>query len=321
MLPSLLFFPNSHSRYCQTICLCDYIRIICITSASWNELALIRCSSANQSAIISSRLTNFLKRPWTALAPCPMGKELVGTHPKRLYFFLATRPRQAIPDPDAPQNKRLSAAQMRKLTPSLTSGTSEDEERSLPPLTRRERSVSVEVDLYTTEIDDTNEHLSRSTSFSLSDGSSTSAYTQAQTSTPLDKDELVFTRKAEELQRRAEAKNSKVPDSVLMFNGPLPEPAITFYDFEDNSFSRNLDFSSTTLGQSENSLMVMKNGDMLSSPMMYAHTEMDNTKQAILPLSLSIEHPKMDTSFGWTDILGHPETVELDELDDLFASY
>merc|ERR1712098_871753 len=50
--------------------------------------------SANPSAIISSRLSSYLKRSWTALAPCPVAKELETVHPRRTYFYLTTYPHQ-----------------------------------------------------------------------------------------------------------------------------------------------------------------------------------------------------------------------------------
>ncbi|KAF2396110.1 hypothetical protein EJ06DRAFT_534242 [Trichodelitschia bisporula] len=123
------------------------------------ELAAVLCtsipivtSSANQSAIISSRLANYLRRSWTAMAPCPLGKELVGTHPKRIYFFLTTQPRQPLPAaPDAP----LPMARI--ISPSLTSADDEsdpDSDAEDPALrARAELSPSPEVDLSAPELE------------------------------------------------------------------------------------------------------------------------------------------------------------------------
>jgi hypothetical protein len=247
-----------------------------------------------------------------------MGKELVGTHPKRLYFFLTTQPRQAIPDPDAPENKVKK--QSRIITPSLTSGTSEDED--IPIRRRRsEMSPSPELELTSPDLADANDHMSRSTSFSISDGASTPAFSHNQTSPPLERDEHEFTQTASLLQKQAEAKSTKDLDSAMV-NGPTSEPPITFYEFEDSSSQRSRDFASTMFGQVDGSLSIQKPVDLLSSPMIYPHADMDmiSSKQAFPPLSLSVEESKIDSSFVWTELMS-PETLELDELDDLFASY
>jgi hypothetical protein len=248
-----------------------------------------------------------------------MGKELVGTHPKRLYFFLTTQPRQAIPDPDAPQNKHLLAKQSRIITPSLTSGTSEDED--IPVRRRSEMSPSPELELTTPDLADADEHLSRSTSFSISDGGATPAFSHNQTSPPLEKDEHEFTQTASLLQKQAEAKAIKEDDSVMV-NGPVSEPSITFYEFEDGSSQRGREFASTMFGQVDSSLAVQKPVDLLSSPMIYPHADMDviSSKEMMTPLSLSVMDNKIDSSFVWTEFT-NTEMVELDELDDLFASY
>lgn len=55
------------------------------------------CSSANPAALLSSRLAAYLKRPWSALSPCPLDKELTTVHPRKVYYFLTTLPRQDFP--------------------------------------------------------------------------------------------------------------------------------------------------------------------------------------------------------------------------------
>ncbi|KAF2453343.1 hypothetical protein BDY21DRAFT_402422 [Lineolata rhizophorae] len=117
-------------------------------------------SSANPTAIISSRLSNYMRRPWTALSPCPVTKQLVGSHPKRIFFFLATCPRQ--PFPDLHDEMRAPNA-ARIISPSLSSTGDSDagsEDRSDTSSAvddmlrrRRELSASPEVDLSSPELD------------------------------------------------------------------------------------------------------------------------------------------------------------------------
>lgn len=119
-------------------------------------------SSANQSAIISSRLTTYLRRPWSALAPCPVGKQLIGTHPKRIYFYLTTCPHQDFPDPDAVNAAQAQQRQQasRIISPSLSSkagsAAGDDDEQAERQLRAREQlSPSPELELDLSMHDDT----------------------------------------------------------------------------------------------------------------------------------------------------------------------
>ncbi|KFY58181.1 hypothetical protein V496_06228, partial [Pseudogymnoascus sp. VKM F-4515 (FW-2607)] len=81
-------------------------------------------TSANPSAIISSRLSTYLKRTcWSALAPCPLAKELETVHPRRTYFYLTTYRHQPIPSPSqAAASSAASAFPQRSIiSPSLSS--------------------------------------------------------------------------------------------------------------------------------------------------------------------------------------------------------
>ncbi|KAL9096711.1 MAG: hypothetical protein Q9165_001199 [Trypethelium subeluteriae] len=175
-------------------------------------------SSSNPSAIITSRLTSYLRREWTALAPCPLAKELVGTHPKRTYFYLTTSPHQ-----DLPQYTAAITSQSRIISPSLSSGsntntskdeTMSDEDGAASDTSRHERaalSPSPEVDFSCPELDGDD-----SSSTSLTPGGnfsgrnsvasdshrSNGAGNSARQPPPLEKDEREFTQTAAEVRRR-----------------------------------------------------------------------------------------------------------------------
>ena len=89
-------------------------------------------SSVNPAALLSSRLAAYMKRPWTALAPCPIAKELVLIHPRKVYYYLTTFPRQPIPETDD-----LAAVDGKQITPSVSSFDQEEEDAM-----SRERSPS-----------------------------------------------------------------------------------------------------------------------------------------------------------------------------------
>lgn len=108
-------------------------------------------NSANPAALLSSRLTQYMKRPWTALSPCPVAKELIPVHPRKVFFFLTSQPRGQLPtssdDIIAPV-----IADMKRLTPSISDPSIEDEEA----VDRDERmrfSPSPEVELFSPELD------------------------------------------------------------------------------------------------------------------------------------------------------------------------
>lgn len=106
--------------------------------------------SANPTALISSRLTAYLNRSWPTVSPCPLAKDLSPVHPRRLYFFLTTLPRQPIPDTIEPPLKA------RIISPSLSSASAADETEPVFSRDRNALSPSPEVDLSSPELEDTN---------------------------------------------------------------------------------------------------------------------------------------------------------------------
>jgi len=91
-----------------------------------------------------------MKRPWTALSPCPIAKELVPVHPRKVFFFLTTQPRGQLPansdDIIAPV-----IVDIKRLTPSISDPSIEEEDDD-----RHERmrfSPSPEVELFSPELD------------------------------------------------------------------------------------------------------------------------------------------------------------------------
>ncbi|GBF60706.1 hypothetical protein TMEN_3161 [Trichophyton mentagrophytes] len=98
-----------------------------VLSATTDSIA----NSANAAALISSRLSLYLKRPWTALAPCPIAKELIPVHPRKVFFYLTNTPRQPLP---ASSQDILSPAP----SPSVEKEATPCPSLSLPDLDREE---------------------------------------------------------------------------------------------------------------------------------------------------------------------------------------
>ncbi|KAI9882703.1 MAG: hypothetical protein M1823_005550 [Watsoniomyces obsoletus] len=116
------------------------------------ELAAVLCntldvveSSTNPQAIISSRLNAYLKRSWTALAPCPLAKLLNPTHPRRIYFYLTNQPHQPLPALSS--ESPLPSSRRAMISPSLSSDDDHEARE------RAARSPSPEVDLSSGPLD------------------------------------------------------------------------------------------------------------------------------------------------------------------------
>ncbi|RDW72043.1 hypothetical protein BP5796_08077 [Coleophoma crateriformis] len=152
--------------------------------------------SANPSAIISSRLATYLKRPcWNASHPCPLAKELETVHPRRTYFYLTTYAHQPIPDPSNPQY-----AQRAIISPSLSSVASRTDEADAER--RRELSPSPEVDLSSPEFEDDDMVTPPTPTGSFSSRSEIEPRNHRAASPPLEKDEKEFTQTARGMQKR-----------------------------------------------------------------------------------------------------------------------
>ncbi|PGG98510.1 hypothetical protein GX51_06776 [Blastomyces parvus] len=110
-------------------------------------------NSANAAALLSSRLSLYLKRPWTALSPCPIAKELIPVHPRKVFFYLTTSPHQALPE--APDGILTPVTESKRITPSVSDPSIDLDDADEDLARERARlSPSPEVDLSAPEFDD-----------------------------------------------------------------------------------------------------------------------------------------------------------------------
>lgn len=168
--------------------------------------------SANPCAIISSRLASYLKRAcWSALAPCPLAKELEAIHPRRTYYFLTTCPHQPLPDSSSLLPTRQSV-----VTPSVSltddSGSDDADAR------RRELSPSPEVDLSPHQFEDVDDDFSMPAtpigSFHSHQRHMPPRRVSRHNSPPLEKDEREFTQTADVLQKRKLNEEAPISESI-----------------------------------------------------------------------------------------------------------
>ncbi len=273
--------------------------------------------SANPCAIISSRLSTYLKRPcWSASKPCPLAKELETVHPRRTYFYLTTSRHQPLPDSSNPTTLSQLAQPRAIISPSLSSAASASEDTDLER--RRELSPSPEVDLSSPEFDDMDDDIPMPStpigslslrSFGhhrgasrLSHGGSVARANRA-SSPPLEKDEKEFTQTADGLQKRKLSGN-------LLSTATSPEQVTTLMEIEYGAKDDSGLFGDRSL---------------LSAASI---TGMFVTSPAIRPSTVTFNLGKKDAeSETWVKLENmlewdrSPENIELDELDGLLSGF
>lgn len=280
------------------------------------------CRSANPCAIISSRLATYLKRSgWSALAPCPLAKELESVHPRRTYFYLTTCPHQPIPDPAQAASLSHLAHGRAIISPSpssapSTSADDSDLER------RRELSPSPEVDLSSPEFDEMDDDFAMPStpigSFSMRGfympprqiHSGSGRHGRA-ASPPLEKDEKEFTQTADGLQKRK-------------LHGDVPPASSSSAPSAAAAPADQATMMSIELERDEGSLFGVASG--LSGT--FSHAASFVSSPAIRPSTMSLNFGRKDgEAVSWAKFEGmlewdrSPESIELEELDGLLDDY
>lgn len=145
---------------------------------------------------------------WSALAPCPLAKELETVHPRRTYYFLTTFPRQPLPASGTVQQ----ITRVSDITPSVSltddSGSDDVEDR------RRQLSPSPEIDLPPADFDETHDDNAMPITpiGSLPKYQSRNIGDLPHDLPPLEKDEREFTQTADILQKRKFTEEPSLPD-------------------------------------------------------------------------------------------------------------
>lgn len=298
--------------------------------------------SANPAAIISSRLSTYLKRPcWSALAPCPLAKQLETVHPRRTYFYLSTCPHQPLPDPAhaaaLSQLAGVQAVARAIISPALssTASTSAPSEDADSDARRRELSPSPEVDLSSPEFDDVDDDIAMPAtpvgSFSLrggfsyfaggmsgnkssGTGSGSARHHNRAASPPLEKDEKEFTQTADGLQKR-KLRGELLSGATSESTGTSME--IDFLNKDDAGLfggDRTPFLSAANANPGSSGSTTMSTSVFMTSPAM---------RPSLFPLNLNRKDADGD-SWAKLDTLEwdrSPENIELDELDGLLSGY
>ena len=291
--------------------------------------------------MVSSRLTAYLKRPWTSFAPCPIERKLLETHPRRTYFYLSTYPHQPIPEAASlPVASRI-------ISPSLSSATGGDEEEEGEEECDRESrsraapSPSPEIDLSAPDFDgeeDVGSPITPGGSFSarkgsiLCDASASTvniAHNRRAASPPLERDEREFEQTASSLQKRkhlaqleSASPDYEDSDDSNASRAPAVQPVD---DTEEAAAMRSSQAAAELFGPGMNVAFDV------SSPIARAHgtqkkgsvsgEDMEGVQLEGVALETAKAHDgALEASWQWAESR-RPELIGVEELDEMFGGY
>lgn len=278
-------------------------------------------NSANPNAIISSRLNAYLKRSFNPSSPCLLTKELITTHPRRIYFYLSTVPHLPIP-----QDENISVPSYRAVVSPALSDEDEENRR------RSEMSPSPEVDLSSHELDDENEvedhvsSLSSTSSMLARERTSTPASLDSKSalsSPPLEGDEREFSQSAIYIERRSasrEAEFKKEQSQTSVVNGKRTRDDFDG-DGERDITSLHSDGAESLLGYPAVSHTAAFSSPLVGPIAVDSKPKSEGEVEKPHDKSTHVNDVPLGALGSWGGELerhlGSPETVELDELDNL----
>lgn len=300
---------------------------------------LMMSSSANPGALLSSRLSAYMKRPgWTALSPCPLEKELTTVHPRKVYFFLTTRPRQEIPvdssdifaGPDAggKGGKRI-------ISPSVSSASVDEDAEAAEDRKREALSPSPEVDLSAQYLEsgpgpDVAYHhsptpadsfsgrssLARDGSHGGSSSDSVLSHNHRAASPPLEGDEKEFTQTASSMRLRGMSLDELTvrPSTESMVDPQMEES-------EEERAKRNREAAEALFGAHHPHTMGLP---MMSSPLVkpMVHVLEKEIKREGADMEMYESVSILgDSGMGLTWDTREVEEIRIEDLDDLFGAY
>lgn len=311
-------------------------------------------SSANPAALLSSRLAAYLKRSsWSALAPCPLGKELIPIHPRKVYYYLTTTLRQDFPvdstdilsTPIITNFNTGGKGGKRIISPSLSNASVDEDTEAAEDRKRDALSPSPEIDLSTPELDavapgaeddfptpPTPAGSSFSGRSSLArDGSNgsmgevaTLVHNRAQIP-PLEGDEKEFEQTASSMAMRGMSfddvniRESKEVDITVTKN----LSALQVEETEEEKAKRNSEVAAALFGGHHSPEQGPPMG-LMSSPLVkpiVGHVRQEAPREVEDVEMEGVGSILGETGFSFNWDIKKPENVDLDELDDLFGGF
>ncbi|MCJ1464614.1 hypothetical protein MMC07_003227 [Pseudocyphellaria aurata] len=313
--------------------------------------------SANPSALLSSRLSAYLRRPdWSALSPCPLAKELIPIHPRKVFYYLTTIPRQVIPAdssdilPPHLINGLGSGGKVgqRIISPSLSNASMDEDGESAEDRKRDALSPSPEVDLSSPEFDEDapgadddfnapptpagssfsgRSSLTRDGTHGCSSEGINLVHNHRAASPPLEGDEKEFTQTASSMRMRGmslEELNIRQSTEVEI-SATDDTSAMQVDETEEEKAKRNREAAATLFGGHDESSPEMSLA-MMSSPLVDSMQTQSLERSSRREGTFDVEMKEPisilgDGGFGVSWDVREPESIELEELDDLFGGF
>jgi len=269
--------------------------------------------SANPAALLSSRLSLYLKRPWTALSPCPLAKELIPVHPRKVFFYLTTQTRMPLPE-NSDDIIPPVLAEIKQLTPSISDPSVTGDEMDAEI---RARSLSPEVELFSPDLEDEmsiptpptpGEAFSGRSSLNPDGTPDIRSCSHRAPSPALEADERGFTETATAVRARGMSLQSAIPQPSV----EVDRSAITEEDeTPEQQHNRDQNLAYALFG---NERLQAHQKALGSSPMIQPKPEAMAKPHPILILD------DINMIDGHDNLLS-PEVIDVDELDSMFTGY
>ena len=286
------------------------------------------------------------------MSPCPLGKELIPIHPRKVFYFLTTTKRQEIPADSSdiftsPLLSCISSGNKggkRIISPSLSNASIDEDVESAEERKREALSPSPEVDLSAPELDAlvsgvdddfTTPPTPGGSSFSgrsslARDGSSGASeglslvHNHRATSPPLEGDEKEFTQTASSMRMRGMSLDEPNvrPSTETLF--PAAD-IMQVEETEEEKANRNREVAAALFGGHHLSTQEVGLGIMSSSPVKSTQLAIkEEVKREDMDVDMDAKESVSilgDRGFGASWDMREPENIELDELDDLFGGF
>ncbi|RMZ82767.1 hypothetical protein DV738_g1660, partial [Chaetothyriales sp. CBS 135597] len=264
--------------------------------------------SANPAALLSSRLSLYLKRPWTALSPCPLAKELIPVHPRKVFYYLTTQPRMPLRE-NSDDIIPPTLHQLKRLTPSISNPSVSGDDTELQD---RVRSPSPEVELFSPGLDDdSNMPPTQEQSF-IGRGKPNRAPSPA-----LEADERGFTETATAVRARSMGLREQplpVPSIEVAYSAMVPDEDET----PEQQSTRDQKLAYDLFGSAHVSVQDSK--AFATSPMMAPKESSMANKLSLMMLNIDSDGDDMEMSDDYLSIMS-PEMIDVDELDSMFTDF
>ncbi|KAL9022266.1 MAG: hypothetical protein Q9185_000508 [Variospora sp. 1 TL-2023] len=311
-------------------------------------------SSANPVALLSSRLAAYLRRDcWTALSPCPLAKELIPVHPRKVFYYLTTQPRQEIHADSSdifasPLTTSLSSNGIggkRIISPSLSNASVDDDDADAAELRNREVfSPSPEVDLSIPELDTVTQpdddfrtpptpagstlsgrsSLARDGSIGSASENMDLARNHRAQSPPLEGDEKEFTQTASSMRMRGMSfdDQSVRPSTEAESHLSATVGEMQLDESEDDAAHRDQEDGVALFGGHPHPQEM--GPTMMSSPIVKPVSARLSAERAVKDISADVEMKEPSSILGnqgydWA--MREPENIRLEELDELLGGF